>query len=413
MTDFAAEMRLCFPDELPKKLGVAVSGGGDSTALLVMLADWAGQQGAVLYAATVNHGLRPEAADEADQVARLCQTLDIAHHVLDWRGWDGKGNLQDQARRARHDLLADWAKRQDLAAVALGHTAEDQAETLLMRLMRGSGVDGLAAMARVSHRSGIRWIRPLLGTSREELRGFLRGREIGWSEDPSNQNDRFDRIQTRKTIEALGLSVQGMADTADRLRETRLYLEEMTEQAARGLAIVTPLGDVTIDGAGFFKLHAELQNRLMAHSLKWVATSPYRPRFDNLQNLLKKLANGEKSTLGGCVIAPGKKGGFTVSREYAQVRDLSVVPGAVWDGRWVATGDQNTLGATIRATGENGLSVCPDWRQTGLGRASLIAAPSVWIEDRLIAAPLAGWPQGWSIWLKKGAGDYFTSILSH
>jgi tRNA(Ile)-lysidine synthase len=411
--DFTDQMRVCLPDETPKSLGVAVSGGGDSTALLVMLSDWAKPLGVTLNAATVNHGLRPEALDEAEQVARLCAALNVSHTVLHWTGWDGKGNLQDQARRARHGLLAKWAKSLDLAVVALGHTSEDQAETLVMRLMRGSGVDGLAAMPIVSQRSEIRWIRPLLGAAREELRNFLRVRGIAWSEDPSNQNDAFERIHIRKAIEGLGLSVQGLANTAARMQETRRFLERMTQQAARSLATITPAGDITISRDGFFQLDTELQNRLLSHSLKWVASADYRPRFDSLRNLLIKLENGEKSTLAGCVITPNRNATFTVSREYAQVGDLVTVPSAAWDHRWVLTGGPETTGVTIRATGENGLLACPDWRAMGLPRTSLIAAPSVWHDSQLIAAPLAGWPQGWSISLRKGAEDYFSSILSH
>ena len=147
-----AALAAVFPDARPTALGVAVSGGGDSVALLCLMADWAAPREVRLAAATVDHGLRPEAAAEAAGVAALCGRLGLAHATLRWEGWDGRGNLMDAARRARRRLLADWAAEQGLAAVALAHTRDDQAETVLMRLARGAGVDGLSAMAGKSRR---------------------------------------------------------------------------------------------------------------------------------------------------------------------------------------------------------------------------------------------------------------------
>ena len=138
-------------DPPPPALGVAVSGGSESTALLIHLHDWAGPRGVALHAVTIDHGLRPEAAAEAAGVAALCARLAVPHDTLPWR-WDGRGNLPDAARRGRQALISDWAAARGIADVALGHTADDQAETLLMRLGRGSGVDGLAAMRPLRRR---------------------------------------------------------------------------------------------------------------------------------------------------------------------------------------------------------------------------------------------------------------------
>ncbi|MCB2123065.1 MAG: tRNA lysidine(34) synthetase TilS, partial [Rhodobacteraceae bacterium] len=124
------------------RLGVAVSGGSDSTALLCLLADLRGTGGPDLAAVTVDHGLRPEAAGEARSVAALCARLGVSHTICRWDGWDGTGNLPDQARRARQNLIAGWASGLGIGAVALAHTRDDQAETVLLRLARGSGVDG-------------------------------------------------------------------------------------------------------------------------------------------------------------------------------------------------------------------------------------------------------------------------------
>ena len=127
----------------PDRIGVAVSGGSDSLALLHAARAW----GVVVEAVTVDHGLRPEAAEEAAYVAEVCRGLGVPHSVLRWEGWDGRGNLQDQARQNRYALIAGWAEARRLRSVALGHTMDDQAETLLMRLAREAGVEGLVVHA--------------------------------------------------------------------------------------------------------------------------------------------------------------------------------------------------------------------------------------------------------------------------
>ncbi|WP_114967069.1 tRNA lysidine(34) synthetase TilS, partial [Alkalilacustris brevis] len=193
---------LAGPGDDAPGLGVAVSGGGDSVALLLLVADWAAARGVRLRAVTVDHGLREGAAQEAEAVARLCAELGIGHDILRWQGWDGQGNLQDAARRARQGLIAGWARDHGLAAVALGHTRDDQAETVLMRLARGAGVDGLSGMAPLRLAVGLAWLRPLLDVGRAELRALLRARGVPWAEDPSNEDARFQRVRARRALEA-------------------------------------------------------------------------------------------------------------------------------------------------------------------------------------------------------------------
>ncbi|MEZ5715745.1 MAG: tRNA lysidine(34) synthetase TilS [Paracoccaceae bacterium] len=174
-------------------VAVAVSGGGDSMALLLLIEHWAREHGAKLSAVTVDHGLRPEAAGEAAMVAAFCAGRGIPHDTLKWSGWDGKGNLQAAARAARYRLIADWARAKGVETVCLGHTRDDQAETFLMRLARKAGSDGLRGMDRDFEREGLRWARPVLGIGRADLRAFLERRGVAWVEDPSNQDEGFDR----------------------------------------------------------------------------------------------------------------------------------------------------------------------------------------------------------------------------
>ncbi|MDZ7710725.1 MAG: tRNA lysidine(34) synthetase TilS [Roseovarius sp.] len=190
-------VRAHFASAPPARLGVAVSGGSDSVALLHLLNDWRGAGGPDLRVATVDHGLRPEAADEAAQVSRLCGALGLAHDTLHWAGQATRGNLPDQARRARYRLLAGWARRHGIADVAIGHTENDLAETFLMRLARGAGVDGLAAMRGHWQADGITFHRPMLALGREHLRDMLRARGQGWADDPTNTDPAYLRPQAR------------------------------------------------------------------------------------------------------------------------------------------------------------------------------------------------------------------------
>jgi len=379
----------------PKAIGVAVSGGSDSTALLHLMDQWASGAGVALCAVTVDHGLRDAAADEALTVARFCARLGVDHTTLHWTGWDGKGNLQDQARRARYGLMAGWARERGIDTVVLGHTADDQAETFLMRLARGSGVDGLSGMAARRQSGGVTWVRPLLLQRRQALRDYLQRHNITWVDDPTNDDMRFERVKIRKALAVLaglGLDVDRLAGTAQDLQTARSALEFQTREAAEKIATVSS-GDVVFDPAGFEQLHSEIRSRLLAHALQWVASAPYRPRRHALGMVETDIQMGRAATLHGCRILP-RKTEIRITREHQAVKDTVCLTDAVWDNRWRLAGPHGN-GLELRALGAAGLAECPDWRSTGIPRASLLASPAVWEKDSLIAAPLAGLGNGW------------------
>ncbi|WP_132950687.1 tRNA lysidine(34) synthetase TilS [Rhodovulum bhavnagarense] len=405
MDDLASVLARGCPGPAP--LGVAVSGGGDSLALLIALAEAGGRS---LRAVTVDHGLRPEAADEARFVAGICARLGVGHDTLTWRGWRGQGNLQDAARQARFGLIADWARARGIGRVALGHTRDDQAETVLMRLARGAGVDGLSAMAPVRRANGIDWLRPFLDVSRADLRAFLHAREQGWIEDPSNEDTRFARIRARQVLAGLaplGLDAGALAATATRMAEARVALQVCAADTAARIA-QEDRGDVILSCPGLQQAPAEIARRLLVAAIRWVASAPYAPRADALAEAMTTLQRAPRVTLHGCLITR-ERNRLRIAREPAAVADISALPGLPWDGRWwvqgPAEGDE-----TLRALGENGLSACPGWRDAGLPRASLIASPGVWRGETLVAAPLAGLGAGWTARTGTGFAD---SLVSH
>lgn len=237
---FAADLRALWPDG--GRLGLAVSGGPDSLALLVLAA--AALPGRVS-AATVDHGLRAESAAEAAHVAAICGDLDVPHETLAVAV--EPGNVQSAARAARYAALEQWAVRNELAALATAHHADDQAETLLLRLNRASGVAGLAGVRARGTVPGTRLplLRPLLGWRRAELADIVAAAGLDPVDDPSNRDDRFDRARLRKALaQADWLDVPALAQSAAHLADADAALEwaaarEWAEQVERGAMGIT------------------------------------------------------------------------------------------------------------------------------------------------------------------------------
>lgn len=413
------------PGAAPERLGVAVSGGGDSVALLLLLQDWAAARGVRLAAVTVDHGLRAQAAEEARDVAGLCAARGVEHDVLRWDGWSGVGNLQAEARAARYGLMAEWARRRGIGAVALGHTLDDQAETVLLRLARGSGVDGLSGMALRRRALGVAWLRPLLQVRRAALRAFLGDSGVAWAEDPSNDDPRYDRVKARAALAALaplGVGAAGLVETAARLSDARAALEAAARVAAARMMRVEA-GDVLIRAAPLRELPRETRERIFAHAVCWVASEAYRPRHAALRRTLERALDGQGGTLHGCLVTV-RAGDLRLGREPRAVAGLRAPIDGLWDNRWrlvpPPTQDVASVGGTggqpgdephIAALGEEGLRACPDWRDTGLPRATLVASPALWRGHALLAAPLAGKAAGWRARLARDEADLFKMAL--
>lgn len=395
-----------FGPDPPHRLGVAVSGGSDSMALLVLLHRlWPDR----LHAVTVDHGLRAEAAAEAAEVERHCTSVGIPHVTLHWRDAAGRGNLQDNARRARYGLMAHWALAQGIEQIALGHTQDDQAETVLMQIARRAGVDGLAAMPVRSVRNGITWHRPLLTVARADLRAFLRCEGIGWVDDPGNEDDRFERVKARRALAhlaPLGIDAAALAAVAGNMGRSRTALDAAT--AALGCDIArTEAGSVVIDRAALATAAPELVRRLLAQALRWVGGGAYAPRQSAQAIVEAAISAGQPATLHGCLVMIGADT-VRVAREPAAVATLVTPTDRIWDRRWRLDGP-HAPDLRLRALHEDGLAQC-DWRSVGLPRAVLLASPSVWRDDTLIAAPLAGFPAGWHARI---VADFDMARLSH
>jgi tRNA(Ile)-lysidine synthase len=275
----AQDARHLFADwrEAPA-LVLAVSGGPDSIALMWLMARWrrALSRGPKLVAVTVDHGLRPEAAREAREVKRLAQALELPHRTLHWRGDKPKTGVPAAAREARYRLLAKAAKRAGARHILTAHTRDDQAETLLMRLLRGSGITGLAAMKRVSARDGAILARPLLDIPKARLIATLEKAKIGYADDPTNRDTTFTRPRLRALLPALaaeGGDARALARLATRLARANAAVEVLTDGAERYLALkgqgaLHAERDATVfDAAAFAALPEEIRLRLLMRAV--------------------------------------------------------------------------------------------------------------------------------------------------
>lgn len=391
----------------PKKIAVAVSGGSDSTALLHLLARCAQKTGQPLEAVTLDHGLRQEAAAEAEAVARHCADLGVPHTTLYWDGAQAKGNIMAAARAARYALIADWARDRGITDVALGHTKDDVAENFLMRLSRKAGVDGLAIMASQFERNGIGWYRPLLIQDRAYLRDYLTRNGVVWAEDPTNADPTYDRTRARQVLEALaplGIEVDTLAQVAMNLSgaSSALKLYAALEENER---VTSEKGDLLIDLGRRPPLSGEIEDRLILSALRWVGRRPYPPKRMALQHMKHTVRMAGTATLAGCLITM-KNRVMRVTREHKAVAKTVARVGQVWDHRWRVDGPGDL---EVRALGD-AVSECPDWRATGMPRASLRASPAVWDGETLIAAPLAGFNPTFSAFI---VSDFHKTPLSH
>ena len=293
------------------RLGVAVSGGPDSLALLLLAAATRPGQ---IEAATIDHGLRPGSRDEAEMVAQVCEGLDVRHAILTAR-WSERPEtaIQERARKERYLLLAYWAEERGLDAIVTAHHAEDQAETVLMRLARGAGVRGLAGIRprSVSPGAHVRLARPLLEWRRSELERVCLAAGLSPVVDPSNQDERFERIRVRRSLSELDwLDAGAVAQSAAILADADVALDwamkeewDRSVHEKRGSIIYRP-SDVP----------AEIVRRIVARAIRRLATEGDRdPRGPELTRLVAALWAGETATLRGVQCRGGPEWYFVPS----------------------------------------------------------------------------------------------------
>ena len=343
--EFDALMQAC-PEALgAKRLAVGVSGGGDSLALALLADAWGRRHKIAITALTVDHGLRADSIVEARQVAGWMTARGIAHEILRVTEAAPVSGVQRAARDWRLAGFDRWRRDHDVGAVLLAHTAEDQAETLWLRISADSGPDGLGAMHRQTRVAGLPIARPLLAIAKRRLIATCRAHGQPWIEDPSNNNPAFDRVRLRRLAPALGLCGLG-PDTAQRITASmaaaRQALDRFCANFIEDHGGLSPAGVAWFDGAAFAALPAAFTDLLLSRLL-WAigggALPARRKRVARLGAALRGSSTVAARTLGGCVISRLVDGRVVLFREAAAcAKAVRLVPGRKtrWDNRFEA-----------------------------------------------------------------------------
>lgn len=309
-------------------VAVAFSGGGDSTALLHLLSRWSAQflkTSFKIYALSVDHGLRDDSADEARMIGDYVAGFENVEHVILTHEWgDGlpESRVMEQARQLRYGLMRGFCGEHAIAHLYLGHHRDDQAETFLMRLAKGSGLDGLCGMRDAQpycdgcveergddYLSPLTLMRPLLFATHTELVSYCTQHQLQWVEDPTNQNIKYSRNKIRQAMPVLeeeGLSSKRLSYTAERFMRAKDALEFYADQEWREILHEHGQDYIIMDKSRLLALPEEMILRILFRCYTLLRPErEYRPRMQRLENLVERIMNESRfkaASLGGCVI---------------------------------------------------------------------------------------------------------------
>ena len=352
-------------DEAP--IAIALSGGPDSVALFLVSDHLCRRRGVSLRVLHVNHGLRAEADAEAAQVEALCRLRGRPCTILKWTGEKPTTGVHQAAREARYNLMAEACRSFGVTSLLVAHHLEDQAETVLHRIARDTGPDGLAGMAPLTHLHGIRLVRPLLSLSKAVLEAYVAAEEVPVFRDPSNQDRRFARSRLRDMAAPLGASgvtVPRLGRLANLMGRARVQMDRLTAERLSGCVHLSSAGYAWLCLATFRALPGSVARRVLSGLVQTIGGGIYPARGDRLDRAVdwaEVAENGAARTLGGCRIAilraPSDEGGrLCVAREWRSVdHEMVVEPGraGLWDGRFeIANGSGRPV--SIRVAGEGG-----------------------------------------------------------
>ncbi len=383
-------------------LAIGVSGGSDSLALLRLLHDWQQRSrwpGRFLVL-TVDHGLRDESAQEAEFVGDLCLKIGVDHRTLRWTAAKPTSNLQDEARKARFRLFAEAMSEANAEALVLAHHQDDQVETFLDRLTRGSGVYGLGAM-RADERSGpqgLRLLRPLLDVPKSQLQATLQQMGQGWCEDPSNDSKDYKRVRLRHLaaeLAAEGLDVERLIETAGRLRRAADAINAWVGQVLQNNVEEHPAGPFALRCEQYSALPEEVRLRLVSRLILRVTGTAYPPRLAKLEALDLALCTDEdvRLTLGGAqIVRFGDRFCFwkEAGRRLPETTNLCLQGSLVWDDRFrisTVRGEKVEEGMMIGPLASAPAADVDFAFPEDMPKDAFATCPAIWRREKLLLVP--------------------------
>jgi tRNA(Ile)-lysidine synthase len=398
---FAELMAKVGPFGARPRLAVATSGGADSLALCLLAAAWTRHRSGTFTALTIDHGLRSDAAAEARALGGWLEKRSIAHRIIRWHGDKPTSSSQRAAREARYRLLSGWCREHHVVHLLLGHQRDDQAETLMLRLTRGSGFDGLAAMPSVVERDGVRYLRPCLSASHAQLVTTLEQGKQPWIEDPSNRDHRYARARLRTQLTRGALTTKDVAEAARSIGIVRAERDVATSELLAKVAEIDPRGFCRLDRQPLRTSDANAIRSAVARIIMCIGGRTYAPRRARIDNLVADIRADRAfpaRTLGGCSIVQ-RDGDLIVCREVGRVGDAArLVAGQTtrWDDRYDIKLNAVTCvkGLTVAAYGNNRWSDdrAAKYARTRANLAPVVIAPlpAVYRGTKLVAVPHLG-----------------------
>jgi len=294
-----------------KNIAVGLSGGGDSMALTHMLCQWAVENDCQIHALSVNHNLRDDSAHEAELIATYSRDFpNITHQILKWNHDEKtQSAVMERARHARYELMADYCRDHKIETLAVAHHGDDNLETFMFRLAKGSGLKGLTGMSEWSELHGLKIYRPLLSYSHNELIEYCRAHNLQWIEDPSNHNDKYARPRLRKALQNEGFNVDRFAKTLSRLSRAEEALDDIADNLLTNATSPIKSGMV-IDWRLVMTYTLDIQIRIVQKVIAAVGdvTHNYPPKLEKIEDILATIQPNKSATLYGCLITLSKDG---------------------------------------------------------------------------------------------------------
>jgi tRNA(Ile)-lysidine synthase len=379
-----------------EKIAIAVSGGADSMCLTHLLAGWCKENNVELHALIVDHGLRAESSQEAESVKLFLISEGISTHILKWKNAKPKSDIQNQARIARYNLLTQHCKEHSIKHLFVAHTLNDQAETILMRIIRGSGIDGISGMAPKTTLGCITILRPLLKIDRNQIEQHLLNVGWPWVNDPSNLNHKYDRIKVRSILNNYEKEFKNqdlykrLSLLAQNARTTKKYLSKRVNIAWKKYISINELNYLEVDNA-VYNLPQEIKQRLFVRAFKYLNPKANTPRLCSLTRAITELRvlTSTTKTLMGC-LAQKSTERTTICLEFGKnplTLDLKINEVNIWYNFKIIVSKE---GLVAKPLGKNGWEYLKELGFTKKPKTPIAAIHSmlsIYDGDLLVSAP--------------------------
>ena len=383
------------PLEDIRRIALAVSGGRDSLALMFLINKWLKNNKLEkdVVVLTVNHQLREESNAECAEVALIAQGYGFHHKILIWHHENIKTSIQERARNARYALMINYLKENSIDTLVTGHTLDDKIETFLMRLSKGSGLEGLKSIQTSRNLNGINLFRPLLIMTRDQTTKILLSENIGWIDDPTNDDEKYERIQIRNnisTLEKFNISKEMLQLTLNRLGRAHEVISNVTEKALREVLHFDSLGYVSLDYDILKAYPYEIIIKVFEKALIYV--NGKRVSLQSLERVCSEVIQTRKpKTINGCVIYT-KKNIIHITRENRDIESLNLKVGdlQVWDNRFtICLKSFNEDFITIKnlARSRELKYLCENTIYADIPMYVLNTLPGGFIKDKLVLMP--------------------------